>query len=900
MPKHLYLPALVEGLPEPQLTGHWAPQERKVLLGIADGIVVDESARIRGVSSVPDPWARALMFRAAIRVGSRYPLRARLVQEWRGLLSLLALYKLHSYRVEIVPVPLDGAGRFARSLHGLKPPGIELEPGKVYDWGDVLMVRVEGVPVGALSPATLVYTAADYAPALLKKHFALADEGYLRPPDTPDEKRYLAAWLHSLRARLNTRFYKSAGNDDSNPAIAVTGDLNRLISDWLAELGVSGQEVPRASEVVVAEEPTKPIEDTDLLERYGVYRELLRPIEVLPSEYHSDLALRVRRNRTPWKEVVVITPHLLGKDTKIWDSKRLTHLGGDVRTAMERHFADDWGTVIDREDISRHQAVWIRPERFFLTDTVLAARDGGSFLSATEGEMNAGGRFVFPFRREILDFFSPEDIQRELRPAFRESDTEVVFTFSLPVGPGSSMERVERAYRKAGTSNADSAVHLADPPVLDLFPNYLGPDWRRYYLFQAGAGEVEAVPVVGDPACVVASRDYVDTVPPRPRVRITQLSGDTLLGEGGERVTSPFPDGIELRLRGERERPAGLVLLGTGAERGELSRSWRIGVDFGTSNTNVFRKDSEAENAEGWKFDFPSQLRPITEVPYAVRSPLLERFFVPNSVVALPVPSLLRVYASSRRDAMFLDYTIPFGGEHRIPENVYGNLKWDDEDRKTEYFLECLFFFLLIQVAERRIRTLDLACSYPKAFSMNASSIFRGDVERVKGLLVDGPDRVVGGAVPGDRRKLEVIGPVFEVEGIAAGEFFASEMTISDPTQVAMKQIAAVCLDVGGGTTDVSIWSRNDIIADASMQLAGRQISRLLQRNLRLLERLFPDDEAASLDERQNEPELFAARLNLVLRKQESHVRDMLLRHATHPDVLWLRRMLALEFCSIA
>ena len=95
MPKHLYLPKVAGGVGEPPEAGVWHGYSRGVLRTVSDGIVVGQGAVDRGVSSVPDAWARPLMFQGALRSGSGHPLRDRVVQEWRGLLSILALHKLH-------------------------------------------------------------------------------------------------------------------------------------------------------------------------------------------------------------------------------------------------------------------------------------------------------------------------------------------------------------------------------------------------------------------------------------------------------------------------------------------------------------------------------------------------------------------------------------------------------------------------------------------------------------------------------------------------------------------------------------------------------------------------------------------------------------------------------------
>jgi hypothetical protein len=144
--------------------------------------------------------------------------------------------------------------------------------------------------------------------------------------------------------------------------------------------------------------------------------------------------------------------------------------------------------------------------------------------------------------------------------------------------------------------------------------------------------------------------------------------------------------------------------------------------------------------------------------------------------------------------------------------------------------------------------------------------------------------------------------PRCDVEGIAAGEFFGSDATISSPSDLAAIALTAVCLDVGGGTTDISVWGRYRIRLDASIRLAGRQVSAMLQQQPRLLELMFSRTAADALAETQDSPTAFAARLNVILsnREEEDAIRDGLSKNAKTPEVQWLRRMLALEFGAIA
>ncbi len=99
MAEHHYLPSLKKGtnLIQPPVAGSWLPVTRREIEALSQGLEVNESARRRMATSLPDVWARPLLFHSAIRPQAAHPLRQELLEEWRGLLSLLALsdyYKL--------------------------------------------------------------------------------------------------------------------------------------------------------------------------------------------------------------------------------------------------------------------------------------------------------------------------------------------------------------------------------------------------------------------------------------------------------------------------------------------------------------------------------------------------------------------------------------------------------------------------------------------------------------------------------------------------------------------------------------------------------------------------------------------------------------------------------------
>lgn len=934
MPKHLYLPEVDGNISEPPTAGTWHDNGRKALRAVGDGIVLASDAVSRGVSSVPDVWARPLLFQSALRPGSKHPLRAQLLQEWRGLLSLLALQELRPYELTVAPVALDG-GTFANALRRLCPAPVRLERGRgshdgAYEWTDVLLVRCEGIPVGAFSPTTLVYTGADYAPRLrAAERVELKDaNGLLAPPgpDRPQDLLYVASWVAQLQSRLNGRDGALAavldtGADDETAKAAITA-INALLDEWLAsmraDLGLRPTDRIEAHAVELASELKEVQPPASFLGSYRVYQELLRPLRQKAGGGGppSAMLLNGQRQNGRYAALVLVTPHLLQTNDEVWASRRLANLGSDAAAAIDRHFAAASGTTLDGADLWKsHNAAWVRPELYFLTDTLAAGEDGAPLLADAgwqelNGTVNETRHLLLPFRREILDYFSPTDVRDLLRPKFiPDRSGGITFEFTLPVVGRAEGERVRRTYRDGARGPGEGRIVNAALPAAQLFPRYLGSTWRRYYLFHADADRVTLDPVVGRAGEAPARAERTHAAAESRAggfVRAVQLTGD-----------DPFPEALTVAAAGRAGEALGLVLVPRPAEPPGLAGQWFVGIDFGTSNTNVFRQGRGFDTAKPWRFAFDQYLLDVTPNRPGGGRAALEEWFVPATGVDLPIPTFLRVFEESQRDHPLLDYFIyfPRAGSYRLPRNLHTSIKWENEQgQNTGAFLESLLLLLLVEVAAQRVKTIDVACSYPKAFTALQIDHFKSKWERaLKRLLVDDPvlhARYRGGGWAADEgasgvppaARLEVVGPAFEVEGIAAGEFFASEKTIPNVRDRADKSLVAVCLDVGGGTTDISIWHRNAIVFDASVLLAGRDIARLLQANLRVARVLFSDAALQALSERENDAEQFAACLNVVLRdkKEDDRIREMLSERWNSPELKWLRRMLAVHFGAVA
>ena len=898
MAHHFYLPQLTgENIAVPKEHGHWNNNERKIILGISDAITIDEQAVNKGVSSIPDIWARPLLFQSAVRPQSQHPLKKLCTQEWRGLLSLLALYKIKPELagLEIVSVSPDNE-TFSTALKNLAPESIELEKGVAYQWTDILMIRFKGVPVGAFSPTTLVYTGVGYNTKLAKEPFSFKDkEGFLAPPETrEDGLEYLGEWLYILQQKLNQLFF----TDQSNPDHLIVGNLNDMIGDWLIEirnkLGLKENEPINVKTHKVSEDIADIKGDVaTFINKYNVYQQLLKPLRKDESGAEtliSDILLDSSRNKD--RKIVVITEKIISHQVNIWDELRPASLGENSKVIIEKFFGESHGTKIGDVNISDKGGMWIRPEMYFLSNKLLKARQG-DILTDSEADLNVRQKYILPFKKEILDFFSAKEIKEILKPSYSEDTNIVKFSFTLPVG--GNEYKIEKSYKTKVAQKEDGEIVEVDVPVVELFPDYLGESWRRYFLFHSNAENYTISPLTESENVEIKSREREFKGNANQKVTIYEIKGD-----------NSFPEATEIK--NKNDESLGLILINKKEKEQGLKDKWTIGIDFGTSNTNVFKNRGSADSAERWSYDFPNYYRTLTNNDKADKVKMLEEFFFPTRKVNLPIPTTLKVYNKAVKESMVLDYFIYYPIEYKFPESVLSDLKWDGAgERNTEYFLESLLFLLLIEVVKNNVGEIDLAASYPKAFSKTNISIFQLEWEKVYDKLLK-PDannstrilNIHSGNVADNEIKVVVKKPEFRTEGIAAGEYFASELTIPNVYERANKEIAAICLDVGGGTTDISIWYLNKIEFDASVLLAGRQISNLLQINNRVRELLFSKEAAIALEEKRNESGYFSARLNLVLKTEEEQIQNNLVKYANNKDIQWLRQIIALEFGALS
>lgn len=932
--KHLYLPKLLKdaSIDEPVSNALWEDKQKRIVLAISDGIELDESAPTRGVSSIPDIYARPLTFLGALR-SEKHPLRKRVVQEWRGLLSLLALHRVKSDlgNLTITPVTLNDE-KFSQALINLAPKSITLEKnGTAYSWTDLLLIRFNRIPIGAFSPATLVYTSSDYSDKL--GAFSLKDDqGFLKPPGKSEGLEYVGQWLEWFIKQFN--IYALSKSNSSSGDHQYVSDINKLLDEWMTdirkELEIGSHDTIYDERVRISEE-YKEFEQgkqAPFIANYNIYKTLLKPLvkneNIEGVGGKSQYGLSMSRNKSSYKEVVIIEDRQLALNKNLWDRTRPKELDKNTAILIEKFFKSASGQKINNINLENDHAVWIRPELFFLSNTLLKAKSGDTIFDTkkgkdtSEGFMNAGFEYILPFKNEILQFFSPVNIHEILKPSFKESEGKVTFSFFLPI-QGNQKVEVSKVYRLKGADkeSGEGQIIEKEVPVLEIFPNYMGDFWCQYFMLCSDTETFMMEPLNYEHASTITRKEQkFDTAQSSQKAEIVRISG-----------YNSFPEAIGLRPKNNPAEYYGIILLSRdpdieqSAFDDELSI---VGIDFGTSNTNIYvYRNNEPRKL---KLELSKYIRSVLNSPETKTNELSQQFFLPNKDQELAIPTALRIFNAGVNENLLLDYFIYFPNDYKYPKNVYTNFKWETDDSKMNSFIRSIIFLILIDLIRNKAGKVEFKCTFPKSFSESrriaysriwAKTLmdnfkFDTDVSVSRSpeciIYIEADENRKRNLVRGDELTVQTkygnfhinTLPEFVAEGESSGHYFSSAKIVKNIDERANMKYGAVCIDVGGGTTDYSVWYENNIVYDCSVNLAGSQLSNIIRNNPRVWPLLFSNDAVVALESVGDNDSLFSSRLNYILRKEDAEIGGRLIKFVNNKDLAWLRRTLAIEFCALS
>lgn len=781
---------------------------------------------------IPDMWARPLLFQIALREAS-HPLHSRVLGEWRGLLAMIALKCQRSFDIEFMPVRMpedsdkssnDGP-HFLKTLYRLIPGTSHLSVAET-TWKHIYLILFKGQPIGFTSPTTLVCTASYYAKAI--SNVSWYERGILTDPCVKlndEEKNALAWWLSDLCTRLNNHpgldnnlkeWIVGLINNDNNGFIKQL-NLKRITKVNLVEFGLSNK-------------------------MEGIFEYLGTTVGVV--ERASCVQLISQRHIVPKTNLLIVD----GAIAKQWSlSPQDVHICNGLNLGSLPFSGIGCDPTVIGDVNLENGFQWRRTEQLFtdklhliiIKDALPGARKVGGTDSLKYQDKPVTP--ILPLKAELLEYMSADAIAERLTFEQR-TDGSILCALRLQLtGPDQHNQGKEFiAWREYQLKDAQ-IVPLDTVPVLEIWPDFqlvvdtsslkLSPPWSKYFTYYQNEGERT---FLAAPYC------FGETI-------------ETDLMSGNENrfrtisQTKSFPEAIICRFdggthkRGHQQSPEiGIIVLNPAESvHTQANKQWIIGVDFGTSATNIYRGDGSTSPLP---MEFSVTMRKVTAS--GIKRMRLWNYFLPPIPAYAPFLSIFEDFLCKTNDLRPLQdghiYFMPDYHEYNATaQGIVTDLKWSQDPDvriKTKAFLKQLCMQCAAEAARNGVQKVTWRFSYPSAFSTK-------DIEAFENIWDENTND--DGA---NRTWTLPIGRTFEVtktiESIASARFFAYHPDIKS-IEKGLFNSGMICLDIGGGTTDISIYQNNNVIWQTSLRLAGRTIFLdLLRKEPAILQefRMEPDE----------------------------------------------------------
>lgn len=799
----------------PDKAAIWENERFDFINKIVRSLAVSSTIKDIGhIDSVPDVWARPLLFELALydeqKITSQQfvkGLHEKVRGEWRCLLAMLALKNIKRLDIKVETVVLGkGDSDLDRTLTMLAPKD-SISPD--INWETIYIFSVQDVPIAMTSPVTLVATAADYTTLLAGKISEpwSSDGKTLTDPLfwlTGGDLTVLYDWLSKLLESLKNEIPQSKQENS-----AACQKLFAAIDEYRADIKASYADLV-AGETIFTQAGFNITE--------GILRFLDKTAEEkLATAEDSAVLLRNSSKRQQAKKLLIISPEMGRKYAAVLGispSRLLVWQGISANDISEKSLSSGYMKI---GGVQLSEVEFRRPEEFF-TDSLVAISPGNALkniISIPGAELLAENDecFVPPIKAELLEHFTAQEIASRMKMEKTGNGIKVSFTFPLngPDGLGS-----EYKYSKIYT---DWISVQSNVPVVEIWPKLRRAGWNKYYMFYENtAAQAEENDVLGTNYFYIKpwsnQHEYKDNVPEKGLKNryIAKLNA--------------YPEALSCTVNYCRNGygmaeliEGGMILL---AEppfvRGQCDTEWKIGIDFGTSSTMLYYRKN---NQRPKPLVLNPNLMQITESGSArTRTDL---YFIPsyNSNTSGSFLSIFHLlnHENQKHISPLEDGHIFMLNTQNV-ENFLGqsdhidtNIKWREDvagRRKVGAYIKQICLQSIAEATVQGVEKIQWNFSFPASFSKEQKDSFNTACQQA----VQEAYEDTGLSAP--EKPIEAW-----AESKAAAYYFNKvnnqDTNFSD---------GAICLDIGAGTTDISIISGQPgkIIYHTSIRFAGRYL----------------------------------------------------------------------------
>ncbi|MEY3826364.1 MAG: hypothetical protein RLZZ148_1178, partial [Cyanobacteriota bacterium] len=680
--------------------GRWNRQPSKAFNDVATSLKFNAPGEVKNISSVPTMWARPLTFEMVL-YDRKHSLRPQMVEQWQGMLAAIAIAEMRGLPLSAKLLELGSSTSqsvsFGKSLKDLLPKSrnrnLYTLPNK-HPWDDMYLFFYEieidnsngkpilqKKPVAMTSPSTLVVPAPE---GIWDRKVPWWNREFqrLQAPQrhlSPEEQSLLWIWLRNLSVELGN---KHGGNDEA------LNTIQGLIADFQNTLAQDGD---LSSENCFSREEQF---FGDKINR-GVLIAFNYPIKAPASESSVQLI--------PSKEKVNKNKPLLIYDPdnmpQVWDvgpQNVWIHDGKTLASLKPSEF-DDCRSRWEKE------VRLVKGEELFLSELYFLDLEEalpGALLPDFNTKENDPIVFnkkrvtpLIPLNSLLLDYLTPNNLLSKVHFKSLQGN-KVRLILDLPLS-GVKKDQASENYRVYKDYDLKEENSLGNQlPVIQVWPNFRAKGWQEYYTFYYDAE-------LGDRTFQVSIPEALDS----HRFKL----------EGGVYQTAKLSTFPEAFYCFNSEIPSmGLILLKVPNEVPQ-SRTWTVGIDFGTSFTNIFV--NLKDNPE--KLSLEDLQIQVTKTAPETRLNVLFEYFIPENFIPadnpLPISSVLTTRGEknpqrSQKQPIFDGriYTPDSSRFEPKQEWIKTNLKWESNNLVfNELFIRHLALHITALAAKSGVESIN-------------------------------------------------------------------------------------------------------------------------------------------------------------------------------------------------
>ena len=769
---HLWFPVTQDTLSQGANPGHWQGHTAKALGELASNLSYDGITT--RINSLPTPWSRVVQFEQAI-TNPDYPTRDQLLNELFGCLAVVGLSDIYHLKLqakilqleELCNDPEPEVCRFATSLQANKPEESQsvLEGGSPWDRLMIFMIddasTHQSQPIGFASPSTILCPTVQLRRKIDGVPWSY--EGKFSDPTPYLSLREHEQPLANWLRQLTTNI-SSGSKVNSSLAHHLCGVLEEFINRLTFQPSAGadkGEPIPNAKNIM------------DGLLAYSAAR-------VKSDNSLCRVKLKAKQNEKPVILVDPSMPRQLQKaesEIQLYGPDTLATICGDAERLRERHKNIN---VVTPDDLFLPTLTLLPGGHAlcnsWLPEKLTARLEVGNCEDTTP---------LLPFSVRLQELFSSSELKEMVSLAVDHGQGCLVVGLILTL-EGFGEYRLERSYP------LKEATLLGSIPVMAVWPSIPAGSWHKYWIFS----------------------QMVDGLSIE---KTTAWDGPDEVEFGSDKVhyfcSTSFPDLLNVSVN---QRSGGLIPLESPEPIKDTEDKWDVGLDFGTSFTNWAVWD---HNRASRRLPLQSALWPVTVANDQVQRELLNRYFLPQEMYPAdnnpPTSTSLSVVRPKNNKKSSL-HSLPKQLFHEtrlhIPQpneafksHVRTGFKWERQELQQP-FLKQLALMISAHAVRHGVEEMTWKLSYPTAFPSN---IRRNYQELWKKLIEE------LNSISGLDHKLNS-SPLLS-EAVAFARCLAENKSTKQLQHTA-------CMDIGGRTTDISLWQESKLIHHVSVPFAGQHI----------------------------------------------------------------------------